>query len=332
MLRGLLLGKFLPPHRGHQYMIDFARRCVDELTVFACSIRSEPIPGRLRFEWLRDHFGGVRVVHCDDENPQAPEDDPVNFWSIWKQSLLSRMDATPDVVFASESYGVRLASELGAKYVPVDPLRETISISASQIREDPLTFADYILPEARPYFVKRVVMVGPESSGKSSLAKWLTRRFGAVCVPEYGRTFQENVGRDLVIDDMLAIAKMHRAAEDAAAMQAHGLMFVDTEAIITKLWSHVFFQAAPDGLEALIDPTRYHLYLLTEPHPHEWHDDGWRLQPDLSERMRFFNRMRAELENRGCEYHVLSGEWSEREHAAEALVRLMLPMATTSRD
>src|ERR1051326_4339848 len=72
---GMLLGKFLPPHLGHKYMIDFARRCVDELTVFVCSIEREPIPGRLRYQWMRDHFGGVRVVHCEDENPQGPEED-----------------------------------------------------------------------------------------------------------------------------------------------------------------------------------------------------------------------------------------------------------------
>ena len=324
MRSGMLLGKFLPPHRGHQYLIDFARRCVDDLTVFVCSIRSEPIPGRLRYEWVRDHFGGVSVVHCDDENPQAPEDDPENFWPIWKQSLLSRLDRPPDVVFASEPYGVRLAAELGAAFVPVDPMREAVPISGSRIREDPYWYAEFLLPEARPYFVKRVVLVGPESSGKSTLTKWLAQRFGAGGVQEYGRTFQENVGRDLALADMLAIARAHCAAEDAVAMQARGLIVVDTEAIVTKLWSKVFFQAVPDGLEALIDPARYHLYLLTEPHPDEWHDDGWRLQPDRAERMRFFEEIRAELEARGCPYHVLSGDWPNRQQQAEALVTAML--------
>ena len=316
----MLLGKFLPPHRGHQYMIDFARRGVDELTVFVCSIPRESIPGRLRYEWMRDHFGGVRVVHCEDENPQAPEDDPENFWPIWRHSLLSRLDRPPDVVFASEAYGVRLAAELGAEFVPVDPLRETVPISGRQIIEDPLRWAEYILPEARPYFTQRIVLVGPESSGKSTLTKRLGQRFGAPSVAEYGRTFQENVGRDLVLEDMPAIAKWHRAAEDAAAMQGKGLLFVDTEAMITKLWSQVFFNAVPNDLEASIDPARYRLYLLCEPHAHEWHDDGWRLQPERAERLRFFEAMRSELEARHCPYHVLTGDWHERQSQAEAIV------------
>src|SRR5436305_10147371 len=72
MTRGLLLGKFMPPHRGHEYMIDFAAQLVDELTVLVCSIRSEPISGETRLDWMRRHFGGIRVVHCADENPQEP--------------------------------------------------------------------------------------------------------------------------------------------------------------------------------------------------------------------------------------------------------------------
>jgi HTH-type transcriptional repressor of NAD biosynthesis genes len=328
MRRGMLLGKFLPPHRGHQYMIDFARRGVDELTVFVCSIERESIPGHLRYAWLRDHFGGVRVIHCTDENPQVPEEDPENFWAIWRHSLLSRLDRPPDVVFASEAYGIRLAAELGAAFVPVDPLRETVPISGRQICADPARYADFLLPEARPYFTQRVVMVGPESSGKSTLTKWLGQRFGAPAVAEYGRTFQENVGRELTIEDMLEIAKWHRAAEDAAAMQGRGLLFVDTEAIITTLWSQVFFHGVPDGLEALIDPARYHLYLLMEPHAHAWHDDGWRLQPDRAERMRFFEAMRAQLEARHCPYHILSGDWHDRQQQAEKIVKEAFPLQT----
>lgn len=117
----MLLGKFLPPHRGHAYMIRFARQMVDELTVQVCTSVREPIPGHLRYAWMRDYFGGVRVIHNDDENPLEPAEDPEHFWDIWRNSLLARMEAPPDYVFASETYGHRLAEELGAQFVPVDP-------------------------------------------------------------------------------------------------------------------------------------------------------------------------------------------------------------------
>jgi NadR type nicotinamide-nucleotide adenylyltransferase len=316
----MLLGKFMPPHRGHQYMIDFARRCVDDLTVLVCSLPGDPIPGRLRYEWMRDHFGGVNVVHCEEVVPQTPEDDPEHFWDIWRELVLRYTPCRPDVVFASEAYGVRLAQELRAQFMPVDPAREVVPVSATLIRSDPQRYFEYLLPEARPYFTRRVVLVGPESSGKSTLTKWLAQRFCTPFVAEYGRTFQENVGRDLRLEDMLVIAAAHQAAEDAISIQGKGLIFVDTEAIITKAWCRVFFKAVPEGLESLIRPNRYALYFLTEPHSHEWHDDGWRLQPDRADRMRFCHEVRAELEAYGCPYLVLSGDWEDRQRQAEAAV------------
>ena len=321
MRRGMALGKFMPPHQGHEFMLRFAQGMVDELTVLVCSLENDPIPGRLRYEWMRRHFGGVRVIHCAETLPQVPEDDPENFWQIWRNVVLSRMDAPPEFVFASESYGVRLARELGAQFVPIDPAREIVPVSASLIRDNPAQYANFMIPEARAHYVKRIVLVGPESSGKSTLTKWLAVKFGTAFLSEYGRTFQENVGRDLTLDDMLLIAELHRAAEDAAALHANGLLFVDTEAIITKAWAQVFFRAVPDGLERFITPDRYALYLLLEPHATDWHDDGWRLQPDRAVRMEFFHSIRAELEARNCPYVILSGEWEERQTQAEAAVR-----------
>ena len=78
---GFLLGKFLPPHRGHQYLIEFARNYVDRLTVLVCTIEQEPIPGRLRYQWMCEAFPGVDLVHHTDEIPQAPEEHP-DFWPI----------------------------------------------------------------------------------------------------------------------------------------------------------------------------------------------------------------------------------------------------------
>ena len=82
MTRGLVLGKFLPYHAGHAHLIRAARAQVDELVVLVCSVEREPIPGALRFRWVRDSHSDCRVVHVAEEVPQAPEDDP-EFWPIW---------------------------------------------------------------------------------------------------------------------------------------------------------------------------------------------------------------------------------------------------------
>ncbi|MEE8441333.1 MAG: adenylyltransferase/cytidyltransferase family protein, partial [Spirochaetia bacterium] len=64
---GVIIGRFMPPHRGHCYLIDFARNFTADLTVFVCTLRSEPIPGDLRYQWVHELFPTVRVVHITEE-------------------------------------------------------------------------------------------------------------------------------------------------------------------------------------------------------------------------------------------------------------------------
>jgi NadR type nicotinamide-nucleotide adenylyltransferase len=286
---------------------------VDELTVQVCTVVREPIPGRLRYEWMRSFFGGVNVVHNDDENPQDPADDPEHFWDIWRDSLLAHTpgNRSPDYVFASESYGVRLAQELRAAFVPVDPKREVMPISATLLRGQPLRYWEYLLPTARPHFISRVAIVGPESAGKSTLAPELARHFNTVHVPEYGRTYQENIRRDLVVTDMDCIIRAHICSEDAVAMHSNGLLIVDTEAVVSKMWSRVFFNTVSDALEAQCLVDRYKLYLVATPHE-EWDDDGWRLQPNIADRWKFCNEIVAELQRLNRTYALLTGSWKER--------------------
>src|SRR2546428_9601774 len=174
---------FMPRHAGHQSLIAFARGFVEELPVQVCAIRAEPIPGPLRYAWVRDSFGGVRVVLNDDENPQEPADCPDRFWEIWRESLLTRMERPPDYLFASEPYGLELAEVLGASYIPVDPRRELVPISATAIREDPMRHWDSLLPEARPYFLRRGAVLRPATRRPSTPHPPFAPRFGTAPVP-----------------------------------------------------------------------------------------------------------------------------------------------------
>ena len=103
MTTGMVLGKFLPPHLGHQYLIDFARHYVDDLTVVVGTLSSEPIPGELRFTWMQQMFAGtgVRLVHLDLELPQAPEEHP-DFWELWTAALQPLVPQPLDFVFSRD--------------------------------------------------------------------------------------------------------------------------------------------------------------------------------------------------------------------------------------
>ncbi len=184
MTTGMLLGKFLPPHLGHVYLVEFARNFVDRLTVVVCSLQREPIPGIRRYEWMRELFPFDNVVHLTDELPQEPAEHP-DFWALWRAALQRVLPSRPDYIFASEAYGKPLAEVLGGRFVPVDPGRAVVPCSGTAVRTDPMTQWDYLPRCVRPWFVRRVVVFGPESTGKTTLARRLAEHFHTVCVPEY---------------------------------------------------------------------------------------------------------------------------------------------------
>ena len=245
--RGLVLGKFMPPHAGHEYLIRFAQSFADDLTIVVGSLEQEPIAGELRFAWMREIFANARVMHLTDALPQTPEEH-AEFWAMWKQSL-TRLHPEPiDYVFASELYGERLAAELGATFVPVDLDRQVFSISGTKPRADPLANFHFLPPAVRPYFTKRVCVFGPESTGKSTLAKALAEYFRSVCVPEYARTYLEakqalarvatdTLAPEVELDehDFLAIARGQIASEEALARRSSGVLIADTDPLLTTI-------------------------------------------------------------------------------------------------
>ena len=157
--KGFVLGKFMPPHQGHVFMCEFARAYCRHLTILVCSLPDDPIPGALRFQWMAEMFPDCTVMWCDEVLPQAPADHP-DFWAIWRD-VVARYAGRPDVVFASESYGQRLATETGAVFVPVDPARSIVPVSATMIRAAPFAHWRFIPSVVQPYFVKRVCVFGP---------------------------------------------------------------------------------------------------------------------------------------------------------------------------
>ena len=185
---GMLLGKFLPPHKGHCFLVDFASNFVDKLTIVVGTLPSEPIPGKLRYRWMKELFPQAQVVHLDKVLPQEPSEHP-DFWDIWEQELRAILPQTPDVVFASESYGHKLAEVLNARFIPVDPQRNSIPTSGTAIRENPFANWKYIPGPVRPYFLKRVCLFGPESTGKSTMAQKLANHFETTFVPEYAVSY-----------------------------------------------------------------------------------------------------------------------------------------------
>ena len=323
MTHGLVLGKFLPYHAGHAYLIRSARAAVDCLTVLVCSIEREPIDGVLRHQWVAESHPDCRVVHVAEEVPQAPEDDP-RFWEIWVD-LIQRHAGQVDHVFSSERYGEELGRRIGAAHTSVDLDRTTFPVSGSAIRRDPMGLWEFLPPVVRPYFVRRVAIVGAESTGKTTLAAHLAERFQTVWVPEFGREYC--ITRDaltLTLDDFDAIGRGQLQAETAAASTANRLLFCDTDLATTCTWSDMIVDARPHWLAESTPDQRYALTLLLNADV-PWVSDGMRV---LERRRREHTaRLQAELEVLGRPYTILTGSFRARTDAASRLVESLLQTA-----
>ena len=318
--RGLILGKFLPYHAGHAHLIRTARQQVNELVVLVCSIERDPIPGAFRYQWVRDAHPDCRVVHVAEEVPQAPDED-AEFWPIWTD-LIERYAGAVNVVFTSEAYGDELARHLGARHVCVDRQRLTAPISGTAIREAPLRYWDFIPPEVRPYYVRRVALLGTESTGKTTLAEYLARRFDTVMVGEFGRPYCDTrPALSLALVDFDAIAWGQVTWEEEGARQANRVLICDTELHTTATWSDLVVGARPAGLTEAARARHYDLVLLLDDDV-PWIADGTRVLQDR--RAEHTRRLREELEAAGRSYVVLSGSFDDRQREAERLVAALL--------
>ena len=318
---GMVLGKFLPPTLGHRYLIDFARAWCPNLTVIVGTLQREPIPGDLRLAWMRELFPDVSVLHLTDENPQYPHEHP-DFWQIWHDSIRRLMPTGPDFVFASEEYGFKLAEVLGARYIPVDTPRELVPVSATQVREQPMLHWRYLPDCVRPWFVRRVCIIGPESTGKSTLAKQLAQQYDTLQVGEYARgCIDAHQGR--VDAEMFRLfVRGQAASEQALARQANRILICDSDAFTTALYHELYIGGRPDWIMEEARRRSYDLYLLADPDGTPYIADNQRLHPD--KRQWFFDQCVNWLDERKAPYQILTGAWEQRfRQACDAVDRLL---------
>jgi HTH-type transcriptional repressor of NAD biosynthesis genes len=322
--RGFLLGKFLPPHRGHEYLIRFAQAWMGEapLTVLLCSLPGDPIPGELRLRWLRELAPAADLRHCTELLPQEPADHP-EFWAIWRRVCHAHCASPPTRVFASEAYGQRLATELGASFVPVDIGREMVPSSGTAVRADPLARWEDLPEAVRPHFVKRVAVLGPESSGKTTLARQLAERFETVWVHEWARPFYDWKGLDIQPEDLPLIARGQDAAIHARERLARRVLISDTDGLTTCVWSELLFGVVDPTVEAIALAQRIDLSLVLEPDL-PWVDDSQRVMPELAQRQRFVERLCQRLDQLGRRYQRIGGSSAQRCCSAEAAVNALL--------
>jgi len=306
--RGFVLGKFLPPHKGHLHMIHSAMALCEDLTVLVCTIKKESIPGALRYQWIKELLPEANVIHVTDEVPSYPHEDP-NFWIIWTALLKREIHPETEVFFSSEDYGAEVAEHLGIEHVMVDKARSVVPVSGTAIREQPFKNWHFIPDNVKPFFVKRIVLTGPESTGKTTIAQQLAEHFKTIWVEEFGREYFVQKDGKLILEDIQQIANGQVALEEQAVTKANKLLFCDTDLIVTQIWSEIYFKDCPQDVIDKNHERKYDLFLLMDIDI-PWQDDGTREFPHLREW--HFNRIKQELDARKLPYIKVSGDNGKR--------------------
>lgn len=289
---GLVLGKFYPFHSGHSHLIREAERRSERLTVQVLGASVESLPLQTRADWIRESHPGARVV-------AAIDDAPVDFHSdaAWAEHLAiieSLLDEPVDTVFSCDDYGGELARRLGAQWVRIDEGRRINPVSGTAIRADPASYWHELAPAVRADLSARVVVLGAESTGSTTLAEALAMHLGTLWVPEYGREHSETRDGgldapwrsdefDLIVDRQIGLEQR------ALRRVPTPVLVCDTDVLATSLWHERYVGTPAERLQRAAAAHRPLLYVLTGdeiPFVQDGMRDGEHIRHDMQQRFR----------------------------------------------
>jgi HTH-type transcriptional repressor of NAD biosynthesis genes len=305
----LVIGKFYPPHLGHEYLIRTATLQSRAVTVAVLGSSAESLSIAKRVQLLRDAFAdtpSVRIVGELDDVPVDYHDD-----AIWQahvdimRNAIRQADEhwsplpAVDAVFSSEPYGDRLASYFECPHVCLDQARSLYPTSGTAVRADVAGQWHMLSPAVQAGMVLRVVVVGAESTGTTTLSRDLAaalRQRGGVWektqwVAEYGREYSANMlaltkarsahatAFDIAWEspDFVHVAQVQCNAENAAAAHGSPVLVCDTDAMATRIWHERYMGSSNTAVDviAAATPPRA-LYILTSDEGVPFEDDGLR--------------------------------------------------------
>ncbi len=170
--------------------------------------------------------------------------------------------------------------------------------------------------------IKKIVVIGPESTGKSTLCEKLSVHYNTLWVPEYAREYLEKRGAAYAYKDLLSIAKGQieleerhseelEALRQKEAVQGDRFLFIDTDMNVMKVWSEFVFNDCDNWILNQIAERKYDLYLLCDIDL-PWIEDALREYPDKNIRRKLFRFYKEIMVNQHIPWQEIAGSYEER--------------------
>ncbi len=304
-------------------MILEASNMVDELYVVLSSSENRDrelcgrdgikyMPADLRLSWLGNsvsNLENVKIINIEDDQWDSNYD-----WEAGAKMIKEAIGKPIDFVFSSEkSYDQHFSKYYPErKHVGVDDRRNTVTISATELRNDLYGNWDKLPSVVRQHFTKRVAVVGTESVGKSTLAAKLAKFYNTCFVHEVGRDYCEKYGNQLTAPMFDMIAMDHYMLQEKMLGESNRLLFVDSDAVITQYYLDMYFNGAKSSLiEEIIKRQQFDCVLYLEPDV-PWVHAGLRFAGDDAVRQKNNEALKQMYRDRGVEFVTISGSYDER--------------------
>jgi len=344
--KGLIIGKFAPLNLGHINLINYASTLCEEVLVIlsydekwlkTLSVRDQRILTlKNRLRWLKQVYqdiSHVKIIFIDETAISSYPEGRKAFSALIRNEL-ERLHYSPDVLFSSELAHDKFYNEYfpEIKHILVDVDHTNVPISANEIRQNLLEYWRYLPSVVRQDYVKRVCIIGVESTGKTTLTKYLAKQFNTAWVEEYGRSYCESVlcGDEFLLtsEDYVKIAVHRKYLEETAAKNANnGVLFCDTNSFITQFYHCLHQGCEHPVLQAFALTEKYDLILILEPNV-PWVSDGLRKCGEKTQRQKtitLFQEMLAKYQyDKKPVIRITAFTYRERLENAISLVRDLL--------